>query len=283
MTRFIIFPLIAALALAGCIGAVNAPPADPGLDLEAPTAPRALNLSWGFTDCTAAIGLFPVQASKLKPFLPEGFRAHSFPEMGLPPDPRGDANLGLEAFTCKAGVGLNGTYEKAFYGSMFASVEPPAHLKDPAPGTMHFVKWDVLVHDEALRNALASLGVPAKAGSVGSTVAKTPLGDGNLLSLDLTLDGKKFNFQTGGPASPLTGNFVEYTAVPGGLVKWTATFTGVTGNAPGTIAIDPASDAYKIAGSDRVQALFYQSTALTFKDGTITFVPAGTNATAPAK
>lgn len=64
--------------------------------------------SWFLEGCQVVIAVIPVDSEALADHLPDGFAPQTPEGFGLPPDPRGDAVMGLEAFTCKTSAGLDG-------------------------------------------------------------------------------------------------------------------------------------------------------------------------------
>src|SRR5688572_25765079 len=122
---------LSTLALAGCSGSDDA---------EATAAVTsgglpARELPWTLTNCRFAAFVLGVPAAAVEPFVPDGFTVQSAPQVaiggqtGLPvPNPVDDGNLGIEAFECDEGMGLDGPVAGMTYASFFVGVEPPADL-----------------------------------------------------------------------------------------------------------------------------------------------------------
>lgn len=255
------------LALAGCMTATTDSASGPDTNDDGATSARTL--SWGIAECAAAITFIPVDAAAVTPHLPEGFRAVAPSEIGLPApvDLQGDATISVELFTCGGTTGPDGNEsEGGAYGSVFVTVEPPEELKDPDAG-LHFVKFDTIVSNAALREALLAAGVPAVEGE--ATIDVPLVGAGTMSG---RIGDAPYSMRLAYPPTPpadMTLTFVEFTPVANGLVAWKATATGVSGSASGTIELAPGSLPAEVVGSTTTQmwALLFEGS---FSEATIT-------------
>lgn len=206
-----------ALVFAGCVS--------PAAVLDEPPAALApLSLPIGLRGCQAVVVLVGVPHGALAPHLPDGFRSLSAQEVVNPlaPNPRDEGNLGLEMFVCEEADGLNGTISPAVYGSVFSAVETPEEYRRDVG--FHFVKWDVVVSDPALRATLRERGVPAW-DATATFDDFTSVGNAFTLEGALAFEsGVTLEFE-GRAAAPYTPqvSFVEYTEVPRGLAAWQVT------------------------------------------------------------
>lgn len=257
-------PLLLPLLLAGC--------AAPALDADLQARPQSQTLPWGLTGCQYAVAFVPVPAAAVQTYLPEGFRPLALAEFGLPPDPRGDANIGTELWTCEEGAGLNGTVAGMAYASIFTAVAPPEELYDEA-NTFHFVKWDVLVPDEARRALLAEAGIPAVPGE-GAWGRFQANGDQAAFEGAFEMNG---SFALRGAAlAPADAalrdfRFTEYTMTPHGLAVWNVTARS-TASAAGTGTLVMSGMMADVVGATQAQA-YYLAGAGEFVDGTIWLPP----------
>ncbi|MGQ0536485.1 MAG: hypothetical protein ACT4PT_10475 [Methanobacteriota archaeon] len=257
--------VLAAPIVAGCLSADDTVSSEASLGV-----PRIL--PWGLDSCDFVVAFIPVAADRVADRLPEGFRALSPAELGLPPDMRGDATVSVEAFTCPSGVGLNGTVEEMTYGSLFITVEPPEELKEPDT-EMYFVKYDVLIPDEDRREALAAAGVPARAGTAAFTQHHA-LPGGTIFVGSIAFDDTE-SYGVNGFAPQDAGsfegfNFVEFTPVPGGFVTWRSA-VDITRDQAGTGYVRVAQGTWlaDIVGVERAPASFLSLTG-SFVDASIT-------------
>ncbi|MGB0652974.1 MAG: hypothetical protein ACPGQL_07215 [Thermoplasmatota archaeon] len=237
--RFQVLLVAAALLAAGCLADDDPRDSDPAARFTEPSG--AATLPWGLTDCQAVIATVAADEAALAPFLPDGFRSLSMTEvagLGLPVDPVGGGNLGIEVLTCASGVGLDGSIQGLHYGSVFTMVEPPAELAD-GNVTFHFVKWDVMIPDQPRRDVLAGRGVPAVDGA-GYMLQFQQVGDATLFDAVLEMDGDVHTLR-GAAAAPYDteGSFVEFTAVPDGFVTWHTVFTWAS-VAVGPVVLEPS-------------------------------------------
>ena len=259
--------LLLAPVLAGC--AQPAPEAPPGT----PATAGALSIPWGLTDCLFVVFAVPVDPARLAPHLPEGFT----PAVGgrLPFLPQGAADsafLGMEAFQCPGGLGLDGPLQDLDYGSYFTFVTPPDALRNGSIES-YFVKWDVLVPDAPRREALAARGVPARAGE--AEVALTRAANGVQLRAALRMEGAGGFTLTGAGVEGAGGDgfpFVEYAPAAGGtLAAWRAVAqeraSAVRGN--GVVEVEPGSWVAEVMGDTRAPVSWSAGT-WTFADGAVT-------------
>ena len=259
--------LLLAPLLSGCL-------VDQLRGLEPPD-PVPTVLPWGLTDCTFVVAVVPIPAARLEGRLPPGFTPLSPAQIGLPADPRGDANVGVEAWKCNGGVGHNESVELNLtdYGAVFSFVQPPEDLV--VNGSLfHFVKWDVLVPDAPRRDILAAHGVPAQNGTVEVRQFRS-LTDQNLFDVGLELNGTfTLSGSTAAPQPQFQAfAFTEYTQTPHGLAVWTTnvTATAVTSGA-GPLVI-PEGLMLDIVGAERTQAYYLAGTGGAFSNGTIVLPP----------
>lgn len=258
--------LIACLVLAGCVQVPEDTPAD---RVAAP-----LDLAWTLTDCNAIVALVPVSAAAVQPHLPPGFTPASFAESGLPPDPRGEAVVGVEGWTCKSGLGLHGAVENIDYASLFAIVHPPANLS--AKGSkFQFVKWQVGVPDADRRAALAGAGASAVDAKLEmARFDTTPAGIDLMASL--AFNGTyELQAAASAPATATDPEMARFTftefqpAANGTFVTWTGTLENPHGfDGGGTLALPPGILA-DIAGASNVQAYYLVATSASLVSGTI--------------
>lgn len=259
--------LLLAPLLSGCV-------VDQLRGLE-PPEPVPTVLPWGLSDCTFVVAVVPVPASRLEGRLPPGFTPLTPAEIGLPADPRGNANVGVEAWKCNGGVGHNASAELGLtdYGAVFSFVRPPDDLA--VEGSLyHFVKWDVLIPDETRRGILLDHGVPAQNGTV--TVHQfRALGEQTLFDVGMELNG---TFSLGGSTAVPDARlrsfaFTEYTQTPHGLATWQTNATAATvtsGSGPLTL---PPGIMQDVVGAGRTQAYYMAGTGGALSNGTITLPP----------
>lgn len=246
--RWVCALLLLSVGFAGCIA--DEPTNTTGTGLPALEVPRPDAIDWALTRCEAAIVLFDVAAEKVQPHLPEGFKPLPVASgvAGLPLNPVNGGSFGIEMFTCAKGIGLNETVESIAYGSYFAFAEPPAELKD-ATADYHFVKWDVLVPDEARRTLLQDVGVPALNGTA-TFESFTLDGSKGALRGTLNMTGEHIFEGTTYAPGPAAIRFLEFTAVPDGLAIWKmdATTTAI-GLGPGTVTVPAGTLAAEVLGA----------------------------------
>lgn len=251
--------MLLSVGLAGCIA--DEPSNSAGTGLPAVQLPRPDSIEWGLTQCQAAIVLFDVAAEKVQPHLPDGFKPLPVASgvSGVPANPASGGSFGIEMFTCQQGIGLNETVESIAYGSYFAFAEPPAELKD-ATADYHFVKWDVLVPDEARRTLLQDVGVPALNGSAAFE-SFTLDGSKGALRGTLNMTGDHVFEGTTYAPGPATVRFLEFTAVPDGLAVWKMDVTTTAiGIGPGKVTVPGGTLAADVLGTGT-----HEGTLMAFK------------------
>lgn len=241
----------------------------------APPEPTETVMPWGLAGCSFVIAVVPVPASRLADRIPAGFRVLGPTEVGLPDDPRGDGNLGIEAWRCNDGVGHNASVElhDVAYGAVFSFVEPPEDLRDNE-SLYHFVKWDTLVPDDERRLILERHGLPVLNGT-NEFRRFQDVGGRILLDVGLELNGT-FAF-SGTAAGPVDGmgafSFTEFTPTPHGLARWRTNVTTphiVSG--AGFLSVPPGF-VRDVVGADRVQAYLLAGNGGAFENGTIVLPP----------
>ena len=268
--RVLVSILVLAAALAGC--------ADLRGNLEAEPAPAFREvLAWGTTNCQFAVAIMAIDQSDIGARVPEGFRVLSIPEIPdfpVPAEPRGDGNLGVELFSCESGTGLNATANVTpmVYGSVFSFVEPPADKRDEN-ATYHFLKWDVLIPDEARRAMLVAEGVPAVPGNVTFSRFQD-VGPLTAIQGRMELGEDVYVFDAGGQAQDVAAmgaiSFVEFTDVGRDeFVVWRTNMTAQTmQSGSGFLDLSGASWVREVVGSARPQA-YYLTGLASFEDGSI--------------
>lgn len=267
-TALVLSVLLLAPAFAGC--------ADRLRDRLEPAPSQATVLPWGLSGCSFVVAFVPVPASRVAPHLPAGFQSLSFAQMGFPNDPRGEANVGVEAWRCQEGVGHNesAVLNAVPYGTIFTAVEPPADLKDNE-STLHFLKWDVLVPDAPRRGILQAAGVPAMEGNVTfNRFVQAPTGG---ITFDVVLDlNGTFAFRgTSAVAEQSLTRFAftEFTPVPEGYARWRTNVTADAAFVGGGFLGTPPGLFRDVAGGERVQAYYIAGVNGAFSNGTIVLPP----------
>lgn len=242
--------------------------------LAAAKSRPANSIPWGLSGCDAVIALIPIDRASVQPHLPEGF-APVVPDSVralLPPDPRLDAVMGLEALACDKGIGLRREVDGMKYGSYWTFVEPPARLADE-DYPLSFFKWDTLVPDEPRRKFLKARGLSVFNGDTNfASWNTTPVG----ISFDVTLDlqGSGSHRFVGAAGAPVdfNGTFVEFTKARRGLSAWRTAYDAATAlGGTGIVEMEPGSFPAEVAGAERAQSYFLVGTGVNFTDGRIAF------------
>lgn len=263
--------MVVAVALAGCVDDADQKVTDEPDPTE--TEPGPTVLPWGFTDCTWVVAAVPTQASAFGDRFPEGFTPMTPEEMGLPPQPGTDAVMGLEAFDCAQGAGLNGTVDSMVYSAYWSPVHPPENLSREGAG-LQFMKWDVLIPDEDRRAALVAAGIPAVDGAVDlSGFSDTPAGYTFDISFQIGEDEHTFDGFANNPGEEALKNFTarEFTETADGIVLWdTRVVSPNLMQGAGTVTLDPDSFPATIVGRDTANAYFLSGTSASFLEGNIT-------------
>lgn len=249
------------LLLAGCVAPGTSTP-------ESADGANANVLAWGLTRCSYVVGWTPVEPEALRAYLPEGFEPGPFNGMlvGTPAD---RTILGVEAFVCEEGVGLNGTIPEMVYGSFWTSATPPAGLEDP-DATTYTVRWDTLIPDADRRAVMAAAGMPARGGaaSVESTITgfagSYEMEDVGTTTMDMRVSRS--------PGTPEGGVVVEFTPTTDGrLAVWKAEYAwdSPISQGYGAITFPEGSWAAEVVGDTRGPGQFHAGT-WTFSNATLT-------------
>lgn len=260
------------IGLSGCVEDV---PVDP-IDNEAEVAKTPLALPWGMEKCKLAVALIDAPIAKVQPHVPEGFTVMSAAQVVAeeggapvsPANPSNVGNLGIEMFTCDAGVGLNGTVPDLIYGSLFTAVIPPPAMR-VAGAKHHFVKWDVLIPDADRRAVLLEAGVPAKDGKA-SFSSYEAVGAGFQFEGSMTLGNETYMFSGAGAIPAEDGSFVEFTKTADGFVFWYTKYLSVpTVVGPIDVVVPATGLAAEILGPGLKHGAGFQG-IVTFSEGKIT-------------
>lgn len=254
--------LLLLAALPGCLGSTGG--GGSGASVPSSTGDA---IPWSMTDCAFVVAFVPVPAERLQPLVPEGFTVSA--GGGPLATVQGGAYLGVEAFQCASGAGLDGAEVAPLeYGSFFTGIEPPADLV-VADADVHFLKWDVLVPDAPRREALVAEGLPARTGSarIERTLAAAPQ-----LVASLTLDevgAFRIEGAIQGAATPDAGTFVEFMPRDdGGVGLWRADWdTQALEQGRAILTFEPGSWAAGVAG-ERATGAFITGT-WSFANGSI--------------
>ena len=242
--------LPAVLLLAGCLAA----PTHEG----AAAADPALTMAWGVEECAFVIVAIPVDYAALAARLPAGFRLAPGTLGLLPSGP--NATIEFDAYRCERVRWGSETTEDASYGSYYTGVLPPSALRQ-AGYNAYFVKWDVLVADDAARETLAAAGVPAHAGAAQVRI------DGPTITASLGFDdGAGFSLTGAMRTPPASASaaplpFTEYTPLEGGnLARWHARLHDAPfGQGAGVVELSPGW-VRDLVGADRAPATFIAGT-----------------------
>lgn len=233
-------------------GCASSPPPF-GAPPPGPT-PAPATYPWGISDCGFVIVSIPVDEDRLSARLPTGFELRPTALGNLPAGPRG--TIELDAYTCRSGIGFNGSIPGVQYGSYYATVIPPGELREPDVRA-YFVKWDFLVPDAERRGVFDNAGLPAHDGSGEVSIA----GPGGLVAASLVLaDAGGFRFAgTIGPLEPQAAPlpFMEYTplASGGALAQWHARLHDARiGEGTGEVELLAGSWLVDVVGASRVPA-----------------------------
>ncbi|MDX1611317.1 MAG: hypothetical protein R3185_03035 [Candidatus Thermoplasmatota archaeon] len=275
LPRALVLALVLLTAgLAGCLGGEedSTPPTNES-EADTPPPDTATVLPWGLAECQGVIAAIPVEAEAMADRLPENFTYQTPEEFGLPPDMRGDAVLGIEAFRCENGTTITSEVSPMVYASLFAPVHPADDVATDDP--LQFVKWEVLIPDADRRELLVAAGVPAVNGSAElNTFTGLPAG-GFALEITATMDGGTYTFRGTAP-QPMEefqapSSFTEYTPTPEGLVLWqTETIAPDMHQGTGTVSLPAGSWASEVVGQEQTQAFLLTSGQATFHNATIT-------------
>lgn len=265
--------VLAGLLLSGCSG--GASDAEEGDEGDADEGLPGLTIPWSLTDCRFGVAIVAAPGAIVSQYLPPGFRTLSLAQLANPsaPNPNGEGNVGVELFDCASGSGLAGEEIPGMvYASYFSAVEPPAALLEDAD--FYFVKWDVLIPDEARRTLLMSYYVPASGGEV--TFSQEPeLGSmaGHAGTVAWDTHGSTDTLAGTGVAEQSAGSFVEFTSTPGGLAVWRMNFTWSGGGlGPQTVMVGSGGLAAQLIGTQPKAGIGYSGVA-TFSGGSLVLPP----------
>lgn len=223
-------PSLALVALlAGCVAPLEGTP-PPSSSAE------AMTLAWSLESCRAAVGVVPVPAASLAAHLPPGFTPLAPADIGLPPDPRGDAVIAFEVFRCAAAHAGGETVEDAAHGGVFTFVDPPAELVDPEVDFFHFYRWDTLLASSTMRAFFAEAGAPVFDGTASISAGGAPGGGGPLQAM-LDVNGTSFTLvgASQGQSGSFGGTFKEFFATAQGFPAWKTTGLSPFGQGAGTV------------------------------------------------
>src|SRR5690349_9649711 len=113
-------PLAAlAILLAGC--ATPTPAAPPPGEATALPPASSLDLAWNLTGCRELAVFFEADPAAVRPYLPAGFE----PGPGATP---ASTTVGMDAFRCASGSGVDGDLADVSYASFWAVATPPEDL-----------------------------------------------------------------------------------------------------------------------------------------------------------
>lgn len=270
-------PFLAVLAIAlltvgwaGCLGS-KAPQEPSQVERE---GLNRTSLPWGLSGCSVVVAIVPVQTQALTEHLPVQFHPVSAQEaFGLPPDPRGDAALGVETFACQQGAGLEGPVEGLAYGALFAPVDVRANITHPSTD-LDFYKWTTLVPDDPRRRALQRAGLEAVDGSTDlSGLETTPTG--HSFDVSLTLNGSTFGFAgaTDQPNEAFREGipFVEFQAAEPKMALWVTLENSASDATSGTglLQLPQGHWTSEVVGATSTQAYMVASTDVTFEQARI--------------
>ncbi|HEX2021317.1 MAG TPA: hypothetical protein VHH36_01280 [Candidatus Thermoplasmatota archaeon] len=258
--------LSAAVLLSGCAALRDR--------IEAPPVPEfSQTIPWSMAGCRYLVAVAPADPALFAERIPEGFRVLPLGEIdGFPEqDTRAPGNLGVEAFRCERAAGYdataNGTLHAGAnasdvsYGAVFAFVEPPAHLRD-ANVSYHFLKFDTLVADPALRALLAAEGIDALPGNATFSRYQDVGPAARLVQARLDMGGAAYAFSasTAQPTGPGL-SFVEWSVGAHGLTRWHANVTAAQATAgAGVLDLSEATWVKDVLGT-RAQAYDLSGTA----------------------
>jgi hypothetical protein len=235
--------------LAGC-----AQPAAPVAAPTLPSAPRALD--WRAADCESLTWSVPVTAAALQPYLPAGFEP-SPPEAS--PAAVGTATLGFRAVECAYGFGEEKLLGSVQSGLLFASVLPPAELREDRFAAHYAYGWDLLVASEGWRGSAKTWELPLHDG--GSTVHPSAQGWSASLALDrvgtFSLTGRPLD--SGRPAESVETRTITVGAR--GFALWDSEAVNRTASTGvGTWTVSPESWVAEVLGATQGLATFEHAT-----------------------
>jgi hypothetical protein len=278
--------LVVAMVGSGCAG--NESGDDAGEGATSPLWLEAQELPWTMTGCRFLAAVLEAPLDVVQPLVPEGFRVMSPQEFagegvtGVDVPATDAGNVGVEAFQCEAGQGLNGSVAGMTYASYYIGVDPPQEY-DRGNGYT-FIKLDVMIPDEDRRDLLALYGVPVTNGTATVTTGPTTGLPVHVIDVEADLSfGELGQFALSGTAAapyPIDCAFTEFTPVPAGFVEWTMACEFVQGGiGPLTVEVPAGSWLADIVGAGPVDGAGFIG-IIDFAQGSIK-LPEG-NATLPA-
>lgn len=248
---------LSALLLAGCT-----------LSPEREPAPQVFPTD--LLDCQVAVGLVPLPSARLAERMLPGWRPLQTEDLGLPDDPRGDALLGLWMARCAEGYGGNVT--DASYASYFTVAQPPQAMRVEG-ARFHFLKWETLVPDPSVLDALRAAGAPAFPGRA-TFGPRLPAAEAFEGSFDM--NGTHVVRATGPvPSYPDLAEFryAEVQPLPGGgYALWNATATSDPLTVGGATIQVPSGFAQRAVGGSRADGYVLVGRT-SFTDATVTIPP----------
>ncbi|HWG90237.1 MAG TPA: hypothetical protein VNZ52_05235 [Candidatus Thermoplasmatota archaeon] len=208
-----------------------------------------------------------MEEEALRPYLPEGWE----PDRGfLPLGVDGMALMGLEAFECESGVGLNGTVAPMAYGSFWTAALPPEPLREE--NTVYTVRWDTLVPDADRRAVLLEAGMPARAGT--ASVGRSATSEPGLVEASYTFEGVgtiTMRGAVGRDVGAVTDlKLVEFTPTERGLGIWRANWTATDYFAGNGVATVPAGSLPALVAGRTEFPITLTTGVWTFTEGTLT-------------
>lgn len=254
--RFLAAPLV--VLLAGCVV----------LQGERPDPDSPLALAWSLEGCRVSVALVPVPASRIVSRLPEGFRPLGFPEIGLAPDPRGDAILALEVVRCARATWGDEEIADAAYGGAFTLVEPPAELADANVTFHHLYRFDVALPGSRALGALAERGMAASAANATFT-DYAPAGD--LASATLVAANGTTTIDTAFalPSTEDGGRLVEFQESRRGLARWDADVRATFTIGGGRVLLPEGSLAREIAQAAQPECYVLEADGAAWERGSL--------------
>lgn len=255
---------IVAILLVGCVGTPANTPAGPASQETSASAERVL--PWIMTDCLEVSAYYSAPAANVKPLLPAGFEPQPDGTTGL----AGMARLGANAFRCKSeATATNETVMDTSSGGFFAQVRPTDEFKMQGL-CCYFVKWNVVVQDEGIRDALQAANASVNSGKADITMPPTAAGGPARVKLDIEGVGTvTFTIVTIAPTSQGHPRFREFSMTGGDLVVWESTADYKdTLVGQGTIDVPSGSLPAQIYGNTRIPAQFTVN-HMSIKDGWI--------------
>lgn len=261
----ILVPLLAA----GCA----APQSGPSAPLPLPLASAApLWLPWNLSGCRELAAFFEADSAAVKPYFPAGFE----PGAGQTP---ATTTVGMDAFLCKSGSGLDGDVANPSYASFWATATPPQALRGDVK--QWYVKWLATVADPASLQKLKAANSTVTTGTVKFADTSPLSASGTVATIDIEGVGTVTITVGAEAAPPAPGGgggagvrLREYTTGgPDGksILTWEATLTRPTQMlASGVLDVPADSILAKIRGSTRIPVVVADGSGGGLANGTIT-------------